>query len=203
MEKLEEFTKIAQKEMLRHFRVEGGYGYEFYHGLRVMKISREIAESEELRKEKMNKKCLLIGALFHDVGRVIDFDNHIKAGVEFVKQNLSHLLENHDLAIVSDVIRQHHELRKETIEARIMSDADCIDHVGAMDVWRMFHYSAFQKRDPTYTVTWFNKNQKWLQEHLKKVSFDVSRKEMRRRIRIELKFMKEFERESADGLFGN
>ena len=48
--------------------------------------------------------------------------------------------------MVLDIIRQHSKKEKETIEARMMSDADYIDHVGAMDVWRMFHYSAFQKR---------------------------------------------------------
>lgn len=146
MDRLDRFIKIAEKAMLRHLRVEGGYGYEFYHGLRVMKLSKEIAESEELESEKINKKRLLVGALFHDVGRVINFDSHVEAGVEFVKQHLSHLLDEHELAMVLDIIRQHSKKEKETIEARITSDADYIDHVGAMDVWRMFHYSAFQKR---------------------------------------------------------
>ena len=86
MERLDEFIKIAEKAMLEHLRVEGGYGYEFYHGLRVMKLSKEIAESEELRTEKINKECLLVGALFHDVGRAINFDNHAEAGVEFIKK---------------------------------------------------------------------------------------------------------------------
>jgi putative nucleotidyltransferase with HDIG domain len=197
MGKLDEFIKIAEEAMLKHRRVEGGYGYEFYHGLRVMKLSKEIAESEELRMEKINEKCLLVGALFHDVGKAMDSDNHAEAGVEFTKKNLSHLLDEHELAVVSEIIRQHCQKRKETVEARIVSDADCIDHVGVMDVWRMFHYSAFERRSPTYTIRWFSKNKEWLMDHIKKVSFEVSRKEMRERIKIELKLMKEFEREAA------
>lgn len=47
MDRLDRSIKIAEKAMLRHLRVEEGYGYEFYHGLRVMKLSKEIAESEE------------------------------------------------------------------------------------------------------------------------------------------------------------
>lgn len=202
MERLDEFIKIAEKAMLEHLRVEGGYGYEFYHGLRVMKLSKEIAESEELRTEKINKECLLVGALFHDVGRAINFDNHAEAGVEFIKQNLSHLLDEQESATVSEIVRQHCKKRKKTIEAKIVSDADRIDHVGVMDVWRMFHYSAFEKRDPAYTLRWFNKNKEWLWDHIKKVGFEISRKEMGERIKIELKIMEEFEREVACRLVG-
>ena len=195
MEELDEFVSIAKKAMLEHLRVEGGYGYEFYHGIRVMKLSKEIAETDELGMRKMNKKCLLVGALFHDVGRVIDFDHHVEAGIEFVDQTLSHLLDENELDLVRDIIRQHCVDKKETIEARIVSDADCIDHVGAMDVWRMFHYSAFNKRDQAYTARWFSENKEWLQNHIKKLSFKVSKKEMEERIKSELRFMKEFERE--------
>ena len=202
MGKLDEFIKIAKKAMIEHLRVEGGYGYEFHHGLRVMKLSKGIAESEELEKEKVNEKCLLVGALFHDVGRAIDFHNHVGAGVGFVKNSLSDLLDEHELAMVSDIIRQHGKERKETIEARIVSDADHIDHVGTMDVWRMFHYSAFEKRDPTYTIGWFIENKAWLHDHVSKVAFEVSRKEMRKRIETELNFMKEFEREVTCRLLG-
>jgi putative nucleotidyltransferase with HDIG domain len=195
MDDIDEFVKIARKAMVEHLRVEGGYGYEFYHCLRVMKLSKEIAESKELKKENLNKKCLLVGALFHDVGRVIDFDNHAKAGVEFVEKNLSHLLQGQELSVVLAIIRQHCEDEKEMIEARIVSDADCIDHVGVMDVWRMFHYSAFNKQDQEHTIEWFNENKEWLQNHLEKLIYRVSKKEMKERINSELKFMKEFERE--------
>lgn len=196
MEELDEFIGIAKKAMQEHLRVEGGYGYEFYHGIRVMKICRTITKSEGLEMGKINKKCLLVAALFHDVGRVIDFDHHAEAGTRFVDQTLSHLLDENESDLVKDIIRQHCGDNKETIESRIVSDADCIDHVGAMDVWRMFHYSAFNKRDPTYTARWFEENKEWLHNHIKKLSFKVSKREMEERINSELRFMREFEREA-------
>jgi uncharacterized protein len=112
------------------------------HVLRVVKLCEEIAQ-----QEPCNKDILLAAAYLHDIGRAIENKPN--------KKGINHAILSQQLAMpfmikvpiipadavpIGDCIRSHcfsAGIPPETIEAKILSDADKIDAMGAIGIYRM------------------------------------------------------------------
>ena len=112
------------------------------HVLRVVALCEEIA-----KQEPCNKEILFAAAYLHDVGRASE-SKQAKAGV-------NHALLSANLAMnfmikeplpgdiaspICDAIRSHcfsAGIPPKTIEAKVLSDADKIDAMGAVGIYRM------------------------------------------------------------------
>lgn len=188
--------------------IGGGVNYRYYHGLRTMKACKKILNSQELVNTKVNKKALLIAALFHDIGKVsyIEADgtlqgdrskdeiSHEELGARILPKYLENVISESDIKQIANIIRNQHDLKSNFIETRILHDADVLDSIGLINVWRMFTYSGKKARSLEETLIYYKEISKDIKrnEHL---YFSVTKTIAKRR-RYRLKgFILDFEKE--------
>jgi len=129
---------ITIEEARRHYAGNDAV-HDFDHVLRVLALAERLAEAEGADLEIVRTATLL-----HDVarGREGPGGDHAQAGAEFAR----HLLVAQPAARVEAVAHAiaAHRFRggpvPETLEARILHDADKLDAIGAIGVARAFAY---------------------------------------------------------------
>lgn len=125
------------------------------HIYRVLFVALDIASYET----GVNYDVLIAACLLHDIGRKEQFDNpqlcHAKVGSGKAYQFLIENGWNEDASRhVSDCIRSHRYRRDnlpETLEAKILFDADKIDVTGAIGIARTLFYKG-EVSEPLYSV---------------------------------------------------
>ena len=115
----------------------GGGGHDFDHVLRVLALAERIAAAEGA-----NLEVVRTAALLHDVAESEDRGAHHLLGAqrarallagspaEFIEA-VAHCIEAH---------RFRHDPPPQTLEAKVLSDADKLDSIGAIGVARAFAY---------------------------------------------------------------
>lgn len=125
------------------------------HIYRVLYAALDIAETEE----QVDYDILIAACLLHDIGRQAQIENpklcHAEVGAEAAKSYLLSCGYEQDFAEhVAECIRCH-RFRKEqppqSIEAKILFDADKLDVTGAMGVARTLLYGGRLSR-PLYSL---------------------------------------------------
>jgi len=120
------------------------------HVERVIKLARYIAEREGARLD-----VVLKAAELHDIAR--GYPNHARKSAEIARE----LLKDHDAEFVEAVchaIEAHSfsgKMKPKTLEAKILSDADKLDAIGAIGVARAFLYSGEKGRSIEETLKHF------------------------------------------------
>ncbi len=149
LEKVEEFVR----EILR----DGVAGHDFEHVERVRELCRKISE-----REGGDIFVLELAALLHDVGIKEELEHgtpHEEASVRIARQVLMELgVPNEKIEQVVHAIRAHRYRRKEepkTLEAKILSDADKLDALGAIGVARTFMYGGYLGRTLSDSIRHF------------------------------------------------
>ncbi|ASJ10938.1 phosphohydrolase [Thermococcus sp. P6] len=154
---LKEF--IADEETLRliertreyarkFFEREGTHG--FSHVERVFNLCMHIG-----KKEGADLEVLALAALLHDVARPLEdagkVEDHAIEGARIAEDYLRSLGYPEEKArAVARAIESHRFSRgpePETLEAKILSDADKLDAIGAIGIARVFMYSGEHGRD--------------------------------------------------------
>jgi uncharacterized protein len=132
--------KIA---LIRHYvkttlRQPGSHGLD--HVLRVVSLCELIG-----KEEKADMEVLLPAALFHDIARPEEKETgipHEEAGARMAEQYLRSIrYEEVRIQRITHAIRTHRYRSGEkpgTLEARILSDADKLDAMGAVGIARTF-----------------------------------------------------------------
>ena len=130
---------IAEIEKI--FPPYGTHGYE--HTSRVLEMCRHIGKIEVA-----DMRILLPAALLHDVARVEQ--NHAEAGAEKAKPILQRYgYTPTEIEEIANAISTHSFSGKKpptTLEGRILSDADKLDALGALGVYRTAVYSGEHAR---------------------------------------------------------
>ena len=118
----------------------------FTHVERVLKLSSEIGIALNA-----NLPVIKIAALLHDVGRYLKKDdevrNHAEISAEiaedfFIKNNFNIVIE--DVENILHCIRAHsfsNGLEPKTLEAKILSDTDKLDALGAIGLYRTIGFT--------------------------------------------------------------
>lgn len=125
------------------------------HIYRVLYTALDIAQTEA----DVDYDVLIASCLLHDIGREAQFKDpavcHAQAGAE---QARAYLLQNgYDAAFaeeVADCIRAHRfrsDREPESIEAKILFDADKIDATGTLGIARTIFYKG-QTSEPLYSL---------------------------------------------------
>jgi uncharacterized protein len=130
-------------ETIRHY-VQGVFNLPGSHGLDH--IMRVVYLCEEIGKEEnANMKVLLPAALFHDIGRPVETEKgmpHEEAGARMAERYLRSIQYDEEyIPKITHAIRTHRYRsieKPETLEARILSDADKLDAMGAVGIARTF-----------------------------------------------------------------
>ena len=139
----------------------GGYGFRLNHGIRVMNYCQKIAKYLRFRDENINADALLIGALFHDIGKIKAIDkngrliygnygdtNHNALGAKIAPEYLNKFIKDKDLVDLICLIIAEQESKDPTrIESKIVKDADRLDHQGVLHLWCSITYANYQKKN--------------------------------------------------------
>lgn len=133
---------VTEKEL-----ADGPGCHDFAHILRVLHNAERIAESEKVD----HLFALRVGALLHDIARPEEQRSngtvcHAQIGAVKAAEVLRQCgCTDEDLIQrVSDIVRAHRyrgNIPPETIEERIVYDADKLDSLGAFGVARSFHFA--------------------------------------------------------------
>jgi len=132
----------------------------FSHVLRVYRLCEKIAI-----KEGADLKIVLAAALLHDVDGDVDVrEDHHLAAANFAETTLqSEGWQAEDIEAVLHCIKAHRfrnfEEEPETLEAKVLFDADKLDAIGAVGVARAVSYAiragmdVYAPPSPTYLAT--------------------------------------------------
>ncbi len=135
----EEFCKKLKERILPYFE-EGG-SHAFDHTERVYNLALKIG-----KKENADLDIVQAAALLHDIARLKE-DNkeiecHAECGAELAEKILIEMNFPEDKikdVVYSIKVHRHSKgLNAETIEAKIIQDADRLDVLGAITIARMF-----------------------------------------------------------------
>ena len=185
--------------------------HDFEHIMRVYKNAQKIG-----KKENVNMKLVLTAVLLHDVISFPKSDK--KSKTSSIKSSIvaQRILKNHgydekEIKIISDAIRDHSFSRgmvPNTIEGKILQDADRLDAIGVIGIARAFSVGGSERRlfynksdpfcqrrkpdDTIWTLDHFYKKLLLLE---KKMNTSTAKKEARRRTKIMKKFLDDFKKE--------
>ncbi len=135
MDKITETMRRHVQEVLDR---PGSHGMD--HVMRVVTLCEAIG-----KEEHADMTILLPAALFHDIGRPAEKETgipHEEAGAQMAEEYLLSIrYDGERIRQICHAIRTHRyrsEKRPETLEARILSDADKLDAMGAVGIARTF-----------------------------------------------------------------
>ncbi|MDD2274477.1 MAG: HD domain-containing protein [Candidatus Pacebacteria bacterium] len=142
------------KQEAKEFFIKGDSSHDWSHVERVYNSAIKIA-----KEENANLDVVKIAVYLHDIGRNEEIKSrgkicHAEKGAEIAKKMLSKynidekLVENIIHCILSHRNKNNHH--PETIEAKVLFDADKLDSIGAIGIARDFLFAGIYNA-PLYT----------------------------------------------------
>lgn len=145
--KIIEETITFVKETLKN--AEGGH--DWFHIQRVFNNSILIA-----RTEKVDLLVLSLGALLHDIADAKFYDGDESVGPKMAKAFLESLAVdtetiNHVINIINHIsyknsLEKGNKRKFNSLELKVVQDADRLDAIGAIGIARAFNYGGFKNR---------------------------------------------------------
>ena len=190
VDQLKQRIKEAFSEYYEH---AGGKNFRYYHLEAVHRYVKQLMQKEEIQELDFDKEVVEIAALLHDIGRSEDIEDgymdpfeghegHAEKGAEILEDHVGDLIDEETLEKVEKVIRNHHS-EAETVEGKILQDADDLFKYGVHDMWRMFHYASDEERPIDGTFTYFrNQLHGELQDGLNDFYFEITRETAKNRM---------------------
>lgn len=185
--------------------------HDFEHIMRVLKNAKIIC-----KKEKANEKLVLSAVLLHDIISYPKSDKRSKSSsIKSAEESKSILktfnFTEEEIQIISDAIRDHSfsgNKIPETLEGKILQDADRLDAIGAIGIARVFAVSGSEKRpfynvkdpfckhrvpnDKIWTLDHFYQKLLYLESHMNTKSGKI---EARKRTKILKEFLNQLKKE--------
>lgn len=129
---------VVTVEFARGLYENAGGGHDFDHVLRVLALAERIAAAEGADAEVVRTAALL-----HDVAESEDRRNHHLLGAQRARAILAGCPDGFVDAVCHaiEAHRFRHEPAPATLEARVLSDADKLDAIGAIGIARAFAYA--------------------------------------------------------------
>lgn len=137
-------------------RMDSDLSHGFDHVLRVVKFCQIIGKSENAEM-----KILIPAAYLHDIARPLEEINksidHAKLGSQIALDFLKKIdyPYAYEIAYAIEVHRFSKGIIPKTLEARILQDADKLDAMGAMGIYRTIAYSVSNKNSFEEIVSHF------------------------------------------------
>jgi uncharacterized protein len=125
------------------------FSHDVNHVYRVERVSKRIARDERADMEVVEASCLLfdVARILEDKGKVED---HAEEGSKIARKILGKInFPEEKIEAVCHAIfvhRKSKDRKPETIEAKILQDADYLDALGAVDVTRVIASSLQSKK---------------------------------------------------------
>jgi len=130
-------------------RMKNDSAHDFNHIMRVYKNAKTICKTE-----KVNDELVLSGVLLHDIISYPKSHKNSKLSSVKSSEKAKTILKKYgysekETKIISDAIRDHSFSRHktpQTIEGKILQDADRLDAIGAIGIARVFAVGGAEKR---------------------------------------------------------
>lgn len=137
------------RKTARQYFEDAPPSHDWQHVLRVRRTALELAEHEEA-----DEKTLEAAAFLHDIGRVREMRGEIEDHATWSGREARRILkqrgyETSTIDPIVHCIRTHrysNDAKPETLEAKILCDADNLDALGAIGIARTFAYSGENDR---------------------------------------------------------
>ncbi len=168
------------------------HGYP--HIERVRKIAKDIAS----RYREVDMEVLELAVLMHDIGRFGSLGNtdHALASAQVADAllTLAGYPQDKKERVIHAILTHSYSGRREpkTLEAKILSDADKLDALGAVGILRVLMYSASLGRGIEDTLTHFKEKIINLPKLMKT---PYGKEEAAKRVKIVLEFLQTIEKE--------
>ena len=199
------------KKQVKKMMAKNDPAHDFEHILRVYSNAEKIC-----KKEKVDKKLVLTAALLHDIISFPKSDKRSKTSssksaikAKKILQKLSYYKD--EINIIADAIESHSFSKNKipnTIEGKILQDADRLDALGAIGIARTFavagaeNRSFYNSNDP-FCVSRKPDDQEWTVDHFfkklllleSKMNTKSGKIEAKRRTKVIKKFLNDFKKE--------
>ena len=162
MPDIEPIIKIARDVLVGRSPLGREDTFLFDHSLRVMRVAERLSRAEEVASQRIDRFALSVAALFHQAATVrLDEERRTSRlyaaatmSAEDIKQYSAELagdrlrgrLPGRQLGQVQEIIRRVHDAAADLPEAKILSDADSLDDIGALGVWRDLRRACLEGR---------------------------------------------------------
>jgi len=204
--KLEELRNLLKQEFSDYYEKSGGKNYRFYHLKSTRKHVKKIMSYEFLENKEFDEEVVEVAALFHDIGRREDIEDgemdpfeghegHAEAGAEIVGEFVDDFMNEKQVDKIEKIVGNHHS-EPETVEGKIIQDADLLTNYGVSDLWRMIHYSSEEERtmQDAFEYFWDTHVPRYLNK-LDEFHFKASRRWARKRMNEHQKTLNSMESE--------
>jgi len=152
MPEIEPIIAIAREILVGRSPLAREDTFLFDHSLRVMHVADRLSRCKEAASWRIDRFALSVAALFHQAATVrLDEERRTSTvyaaatmSAEDVKHYSAELAGDRlrgqaparQLELVQEIIRRTHDATAELAEAKILSDADSLDDIGALGIWR-------------------------------------------------------------------
>jgi hypothetical protein len=152
MPELEPIIEVARSVLVGRSPLGRDDTFLFDHSMRVKVVADRLAQCREVREWRMDRFALSVAALFHQAATVrLDEERRTSTvyaaatmsaedvkeySAELVGDRLRGKLPERQLELTQEIIRRAHDATADLGESKILSDADSLDDVGALGVWR-------------------------------------------------------------------
>ena len=188
----------------------GGKSHRYFHCLRVAYNTEHLAS--KLNEKIGNMDLLIVAAIFHDIGKAnrqtkdgyldgsqkadLKFGDHTKESLvlELLQEHIGNKYKIEELQYMAKIISGNIE----GSETKIIMDADNLDEVGLVNIWKMFTYGGFNKVNIKDTIDYYlNEDQpRLIKKCEEKLNFSLSKEIASKRMAKVDKFLKDFINES-------
>jgi uncharacterized protein len=137
------------KKYVEKIYLKNDPAHDFEHIMRVYRNAEKICKTE-----KANKKLVLISVLLHDIVKVSFSSKSSKSSANASTEKSERILKKLNMPkieidIISEAISNHSFTKKKvsnSIEGRILQDADRLDAIGSIGISRAFCVSGVKNR---------------------------------------------------------
>lgn len=155
---------------------------------------------ERVTDDASHDDALRVAAMFHDIGKGIE--PHERSGAVLCRELLADLVPPALLEEAVGLIAAHKDHQSTDPWARLLQDADIIDHFGTVEVGISFQYGAFSAGEPGMdtTLAWYQDDyMPYVERTRRQLYYDAARAIFDEKVAYTLAFAQRLAVEMAGG----
>jgi HD superfamily phosphodiesterase len=214
MPEIEPIIEVAREVLVGRSPLGREDTFLFDHSVRVMGVAERLSACREVRAWRLDRFALSAAALFHQAATVrleeerrtstvyaaatMSAEDVKQYSAELAGDRLAGRLPQRQLELVQEIIRHTHAAAGNIPESKILSDADSLDDIGALGIWRDLRRSVLEGHAVDEAVrTWQRREQYgyWEARMREALQLETSRRLAAGRLAAARAFMQQLARE--------